>query len=662
MVTVGSVGYHSPYDFLLQDARDGGRVSLGLTLYKGDEGDEPAWEERRVPPLPARRSQGELQFTQRDPTYDLVFSQSDWSDGALQPYYTSLDPQRYSRAHNMDMRWQGVASLGPNVSQVVDVAATGVGNEWVGSAIIQRDNDDELYAASGRVVFALNRLSGAWEADFTHASATATDIIELNGTVFVAFGGDHEYYYKESGGAWTEASIAGADATNQYNEAIRFTKARNNSGAWVLWKSIGTNKIQWNADPTTDVWAPTSPFTVGDSSRTITNMYAMRDTFVIGKTDGLWIWNPADVDFNNVTSEWDNDVSPENGRVGRQWHRDLFITAAQQGLFRYSFDVLEDLSYAISIPRLPEVGGRVTAMGTTTRDLLVALEQAKPDTDDTKRVQIARLRLSGDNSRWQLHIMSETDLAVINTILIDGGVTVWALGVKRDGSLGVIHWDEPQRDVAAFADTTADNASDGWFETSVWHGGVPDTFKACLAMTIWGENIDRNHPIHLSMGVDGAPGDDLEVGVFDVPERVQTIFFENMPDHLTKAIGRFFQFRFTCESSDDSPPHLYAFELHSQAFFEPIRVWTVRAIIGGLLNTGVPHELSKAEIEIAFRALERQVFPPIFTDALGDGRSGPEADSGKLVRIVDYQRNPIESSGGGQEVWTITLQEASPAT
>ena len=116
MVTLGA----GPYDLTLQDRRVDPTKVLGLVLYRGGANEGVSWSESRVPPLSPRRSSGELSFTHRDPTYDLVFSQTSWADGALQAYYTTSDPRRYASSHNMDLRWDGVASLGPPLTEPRD--------------------------------------------------------------------------------------------------------------------------------------------------------------------------------------------------------------------------------------------------------------------------------------------------------------------------------------------------------------------------------------------------------------------------------------------------------------------------------------------------------------------------------------------------------------
>ena len=68
------------------------------------------------------------------------------------------------------------------------------------------------------------------------------------------------------------------------------------------------------------------------SSQDITGLHPFRDTFLISKTNGLWVWsqNGTVNDFVNVTSEWENAPGLERGIVGAEWHRDLFLSWLEQ--------------------------------------------------------------------------------------------------------------------------------------------------------------------------------------------------------------------------------------------------------------------------------------------------------------------------------------------
>ena len=108
-----SVGSEGAYDFILQDTENNPTVELGLVLAYNDDDHRKTWAEGRIPPIPPRRSEGSLDWTHKDPISDFVFSQSDWSGGAFKPYYDPSDPIRYAKSNGVDLRWEGVAALGP---------------------------------------------------------------------------------------------------------------------------------------------------------------------------------------------------------------------------------------------------------------------------------------------------------------------------------------------------------------------------------------------------------------------------------------------------------------------------------------------------------------------------------------------------------------------
>ena len=661
-----TTGQNGAYDIILRSTAPGyyyDPVELGLTLYR--DGDSSPWNESRISPIPERRSTGEISFSHRDPTIDLIHTQSDWSAGALQTYYASDAPNRYATSSGLDMRWDGVVGLGPAEVYTLSVEPSTV-NAFTKSAVHFRDpadGGDRLFAIAGKDTFEFNRTTEVWTSVDT-TTVDATDIITWNDAVFVAHGETANIRFID----YSDASPAWADLGT--NKATFFTKARNALGVWVLWRGNLPNTLSWSADPTdigNNAFMPASPLTVGDTGRLITALYPIRNSFIVAKTDGLWLWDPSITNFVDVTTEWDNDVDPLNGSVGAVWHRDLYFTAAQQTLFRYAFNVLEDLSYVVNQPRIAESGGRVTAMLGTTKELLLAI------TPTTGNAYIARLRLSPQNT-WELHTVVTTSMAEVDVLLLDGGRDLHALG-HTGTAITAQAWREPRDNTAAFnsAELRATTES-GTFTTSIWHGGIPDTRKALLSLTVWGANLDASHTIGVEIRRDGGAWE--AVDTFSLTTDVQTIYFFNstFEDYVNNAVARFLQLRFTFTrpGTDSISPLLYAYELHTQAFFEPIRVWTIDVEVGKtLLKTGVPHELTKTEIESRFWSLERQVFPIAMTENFGhayDEGSGMNAwgdtvvgdgSRTRLARLTSYDRLPLrEGVDDSHEVWRLTLQEA----
>ena len=71
---------------ILQDKATSPNTELRLVVEEEETGTE-RWREYRAQKLPPRRTQGALTVAEQDPLVDFTWSQDDWSDGALQPYY-----------------------------------------------------------------------------------------------------------------------------------------------------------------------------------------------------------------------------------------------------------------------------------------------------------------------------------------------------------------------------------------------------------------------------------------------------------------------------------------------------------------------------------------------------------------------------------------------
>jgi hypothetical protein len=280
------------------------------------------------------------------------------------------------------------------------------------------------------------------------------------------------------------------------------------------------------------------------------------------------------------------------------------------------------------------------------------------------------LRLS-NRGRWQLHTSQEPDIAVIDVLTFHLGSRLWALGRTYDANLedyvvAANVWLEPDKVAAPYANVTPYIESTGTFDTSIWHGGIPDTPKAAIALTIWCQDLDADHTIQVSMGRDGRAPSTIDVGTFSGTGRVQTLFFKNISNPAVNAVGLTFQLRFTLATTDTVSPKIFSFMLHTQLVPEPIRVFNLDVWVGGetVLNTGVPHELGKSEIESVFKELETQIFPITMIENLGSGAGGEGSNGAhvRLVRLRNFDRVPVDDGlaiGDGQERWRLVLQEVA---
>jgi hypothetical protein len=106
------VGKDSQYDLILEsDDTASPTTTVGLKALRDEDG-RPRWTERRVPPLPAQRLSGPIQYSSKDPRSDLVFSQTNFDHGALQAITSDVTSERYAKSDGLDMRGNGVVTLG----------------------------------------------------------------------------------------------------------------------------------------------------------------------------------------------------------------------------------------------------------------------------------------------------------------------------------------------------------------------------------------------------------------------------------------------------------------------------------------------------------------------------------------------------------------------
>jgi len=109
---------------ILQDKATSPNTELRLVVEEEETGTE-RWREYRAQKLPPRRTQGALTVAEQDPLVDFTWSQDDWSDGALQPYYREGDA-KYALTKGADARWKGVVSLGMKQSPRMDFLIRGM--------------------------------------------------------------------------------------------------------------------------------------------------------------------------------------------------------------------------------------------------------------------------------------------------------------------------------------------------------------------------------------------------------------------------------------------------------------------------------------------------------------------------------------------------------
>ena len=548
------------------------------------------------------------------------------------------------------------------------------GTTWQGTA----EYAGVQYGAFGRVVCQWNETDLVWRAVYVHASANATAIVHFANNVFVAFGTTVDYIYG-SGTTWTVSTLG----TKQFQF---FAVARNAAGTYALWGNAAANTVQSNTAGTNGGAAWSSAYTIGSSDRTITRLFGVFDTLVIGKEDGLWMYsryfaNTASAEdvFHNIAPDWDVAVHADNFALGIPWHGWLWMTAAQQAFLRWApGEFFDDLTALFIQPRYTRFGGRIRAMAGAPHEMFLLIDS--PENADgaafpitfpatltgaNKTIMLASMREKADALR--VHTLDLVSIGVIDALSVFSGY-VYALGAATDTNLdgrisSAYRWALPTYTPAPYNDLTPLLELSGTFDTCIWHGGNPDTQKAFLALTIWCNNLSSTRTVAVAYGLDGAVPTTTTLGTYSGTGRIQTLYFQGVSSPITNAVGRAIQMRLTFTTDDAAEsPQVFAFALHSTLRPERVRAWEIFVLVGPEIpqETGFSDPTSKDTQLTRLNTLETQTYPIVLAHDFDTETHSPGAPAGALTTVTVHMlaRERVGLTREGHEIHRLILQEA----
>jgi len=534
--------------------------------------------------------------------------------------------------------------------QVDDISVTPTGGVvWVGTA----ETADRLYAAVGRGIVRWNETTDVWDLVF-YEDDVATDITEYFGNIYVARGAGNAYLYG-TGTSWNSSNDTAS------SDAVYFIVNRNR-----LWKSDSTYLVRSSIAPTNTAGSNWSAaYTVGSSDKSITALYNLWDTIVVGKEDGMHIYKRYYNDggdaneFENVTNDYTSLVSTDNFARGATRAGWLYLASSQQGLIRFNTQTIEDISDTFFEPRLSSIGGRPWAFAADPTQMWMLVDTPTDDATASKTVWLASLRLKGEE--WRYHLMQTVPIGDINALAANRGY-LYGMGRLWDGTAYVAasyRWTLPTKNVAPAYDASPAILASASIEDPVWDGQTPDADKAYLSVSIICEDLDSDHTIRMRYGLDGEAPTTKTLATFSGSSRVQTAYFNTVTTPESAAIGRTIQPEWTFTTDDEVSPKMFAYAIHSTLRPERVRAWECFVWIGDSvpLRNGFQEPVAKVNMVSKLDTLETQVYPLVLThdfDQVG-------AETTVRVHILSLERQPEDSSQAieGMEVWRLVLQEAN---
>jgi hypothetical protein len=796
-----SVGKEGTHDIRLEsDTTASPSTALELKLLRESTGRKHR-RESRLQSFSTGQRIGPIAFADKDPRRDLVFSQNDWSGGALQALYPRKGTNYYAKSEHLDLRWENVVTLGMKKSADKELGflfrnggfenasttgwgATGTALNIISTAprtgtyhgrmVVDNVNDEvyytlanptayqgkqitfggyvrtvngacqarvriedsaggtngnttastsytsssathtvdgsasslklvielsaytssdevyfddlymiptggvvnvgkiavlgtDLYTAFGRVVCKWDETNDKWDAVYIHGAAAATDIVQYNGNIYVAFGtdGDDAYVYGSST-SWTVSTLSGDAKFAYYFTVIRdvLWKSRKDEGSDHDQINFSTNPINGGS------WG--TEIAVGEAKNEITGLYNFRDRPTIGKEDGLYFYNRvanesfgAAADVYHITNQFSNQPSSDNFSRGAEWQGKLFTVASQQSFYVLDGNYgLFDITGLLWAPRLEDFGGRIRAFAPDPVQLWMLVDTPTTDTTVAKETWLMSLMPSYGGDTFSVHTIEKVNIGDIRCLSSDG-TYLWALGRiynsdAEDYEAVAYRWTLPTKTVAPAFDATPVIATSGSFDTSVWDGGLPDDDKAFISVQLFTKSsvLDAEHTIAVSFRIDRAASY-TSLGTLSSSSGgdIQTLYFQGITTPISNAIGKAIQFRFTMATDDTVSPEIYAFALHATLRPERVRVWEYTVIVGDDHEQGI----TKAVALTRLRALEGQVYPIELTED-DDDDGTPAATTVQFItdrteRLFNDELNhPLRAD---QELWRIVLQEVT---
>ena len=537
-----------------------------------------------------------------------------------------------------------------NIFASPDVASGSAAN-FVGTATL----GDDLYCAVGKVIYKWNDSSNIalWNAVYI-SSSSATDIIQFEGAVYVAYGSGNAYVYG-SDTTWTARATGDTDA-------IFFATGRNGAGANALWKSDANNKVRNTTDGTEAGAAWSSQIDVGDSNYEITSMYGVFDSIVIGKEDGLYSYRRFDLNsstgdnlFENVSPDWTQLPDTKNFKRGALWGGWLWL-AVLGGFVRWQPGNLQILTSLFVNEQAIAEQFDIIAMLASPQQLLVSTKQrlyslrVKQDEFFIHSMYGFNTFQKNGNDVMAYNI-SEESLFIMGKITRSSPTSSSTYPVGHRYLMGKDHLSS-----AFDAGRLKSLSFTGTLDTPIWHGGMISAPKAFVSLTLLLGGTVGNGTVEVLFALDGSTTFN-SLGTFAAGTSIETKYFHAISAPETNAVGRTIQLRFkhsfTSASAGAKPLFQLGFSLHSTLRLDRLRTWEID-VVGSdhsMTDSGMEAPESFSGILAALNTLELQNYP-IVMDLDTDEDGVIETTT---VYLRDVQRKRVSED---DEVISLLIQEA----
>ena len=429
---------------------------------------------------------------------------------------------------------------------------------------------------------------------------------------------NYKYFYLTVGGNPASTSLTANTVTSStaaVAEAKFFVRARNANGNFAVAK-VRSNKVAFIKDPyiSSPVWG--SEIEIGKPESEITNAFAANDTLVVGKEDGMFVYDRNVNQFRDVSPEaglfsGSNNFKRAIARAGR-----IYATSGDRAFWSIPFLVQDnqwdDISYLLRATSFIGFGGRVTSLAQDVNNIFVTVaDDLKPFTQlfpytypfsfstggISQKLYLVAIRTQRDSSaapaEQVAHTITSLDMSDCSQLARYKDETTstirsstFAFGTFANDDTSNSNTDEPRitRLVMPLENEhpslvgSRQIRTQGDFYTSFMDFNFPDQDKSLAKIAFLSTNVDSDSTVSLSYKLDDSSYDDDQgwTSIGTISSGGSQVLTPSLTDPVTFKRIRF-RLRLSTAARTDRGPRVLSMVVH--AMFNPVDflTWNVQA-------------------------------------------------------------------------------------
>jgi len=382
----------------------------------------------------------------------------------------------------------------------------------------------ELYVPCGRSILKWDESNEIWYPVYCDSAYQITDIEVFGNYLYAGRNTDAPLLYSSDGTNWSSVGGSGDSSYAKY-----LAKVRNAMGDFALAKLRSNNVSLSTAPQTLTSWG--SEIAVGEPNHEVTNAFAANDTLIVGKEDGLFVYDRVSNQFRDISPETNLFTAPENFLVAISRANEVFTAAGNRAFYRLPISNVsgtwEDISHLLKSASFLGFSGQVSAIAQDVSNIFLAVPADIASTTgsfpytfpfqfaDSETQFIMALKYQrptdGGPSDYVAHTITSLKIDRIQQLArfeTTNASSLFAFGSYNSDEVRITRIVFPLKHEHPGLVGNKNTRLSGDFYTSYMDFNFPDRSKTAVKMTLECLNVDSNHPITVYYKTDGASNDD----------------------------------------------------------------------------------------------------------------------------------------------------------